>query len=134
VPSATSYPLLDAFWTILIFFAFVVWLWVLFLVVADIVGRVDLSGWAKVGWITVVALLPYVGVLVYVVAHHEGMAERGPSLPWRRDADRQPQRYVRPVSTRGDPERQIAEARALLAGGLISESEFEQIERNATAM
>lgn len=132
--SATSYPLLEAFWTILIFFAFVVWLWILFLVVADVVARVDLTGWGKVGWITLVVVLPYVGVLAYVVAHHEGMAERGSSLPWRRDAKQSSRQYVRTVFTRGDAERQIEEARALLAEGAISEPEFEQITRNAIAM
>ena len=65
---ATSYPFLDIMWTMFIFFAWVIWIWLLIMVLADIFGRRDLSGWAKAGWTLFVIFLPLIGVLTYMVA------------------------------------------------------------------
>ena len=65
---ASDYPFLDIFWTMLIFFAWVIWIWLLILVLADNFRRRDHSGWAKAGWTLFVIFLPLVGVLVYMVA------------------------------------------------------------------
>ncbi len=73
---ATSYPFLEILWTMLIFFAFVAWIWILFSVLADIFRRHDESGWTKVLWIVFVIALPFLGVFVYLVAENTGMAER----------------------------------------------------------
>ena len=63
-----QYPLLDIFWTMLIFFAFVIWIYLLIMVLADTFKRRDLSGWAKAGWTVFVIFLPLIGVLVYMIA------------------------------------------------------------------
>ena len=63
-----QYPLLDIFWTMLIFFAFVIWIYLLIKVLADTFKRRDLSGWAKAGWTVFVIFLPLLGVLVYMIA------------------------------------------------------------------
>ncbi len=60
---ATSYPFLEIFWTMLIFFAFVVWIWILFTVIADIFRRHDASGFVKVLWIIFIIIIPYFGVV-----------------------------------------------------------------------
>jgi len=73
---ATSYPFLEVFWTMLIFFAFVVWIWILFTVMIDIFRRHDTSGFAKVLWIVFIIIVPYLGVFVYLIAEHKGMTER----------------------------------------------------------
>ena len=73
---ATSYPLLEVFWTMLIFFAFFIWIWILFTVFADLFRRDDISGLGKAGWIIFVIVLPYLGVFVYLIAEHKGMTER----------------------------------------------------------
>ena len=73
---ATSYPFLEVFWTMLIFFAFVVWIWILFTVLADIFRRHDTSGFAKVLWIIFIIMIPYFGVFIYLIAEHKGMTER----------------------------------------------------------
>jgi hypothetical protein len=73
---ATSYPFLEIFWTMLIFFGFVVWLWILFAVLGDIFRRHDTSGWTKVFWIIFIVALPYFGVFVYLIAQSAGMTER----------------------------------------------------------
>ena len=73
---ATSYPFLEIFWTMLIFFAFVVWIWILFTVIADIFRRHDASGFVKVLWIIFIIIIPYFGVFIYLIAEHKGMTER----------------------------------------------------------
>ena len=74
--SATSYPFLEIFWTMLIFFTWVIWIWIVVSVLIDVFRRIDLSGWAKAGWTVFVVVLPFVGVLVYLIANGTGMAER----------------------------------------------------------
>jgi hypothetical protein len=65
---ASSYPFLDIVWSMFIFFGFVIWMYLLFLVLADNFRRPDHSGWAKAGWTLFVIALPLLGVLVYMVA------------------------------------------------------------------
>jgi hypothetical protein len=67
MPLGDDYPLLQVFWTILIFFGFVIWISVLMMVLYDNFKRTDQSGWAKAGWTLFVIFLPVVGVLVYMV-------------------------------------------------------------------
>ena len=73
---ATSYPFLEVLWTMLIFVGLVIWVYLLFVVFADIFRRHDESGWTKVLWIVFVIVLPYIGVLIYLIAENSGMAER----------------------------------------------------------
>ena len=73
---ASSYPFLDILWTMLIFFAFVAWIWIVITVFADIFRRRDTSGFAKVLWIIFIIIVPFLGVFVYIIAEHDGMAER----------------------------------------------------------
>jgi len=65
---ASSYPFLDILWTMFIFFAWVIWIWLLIMVLADNFRRTDHSGWAKAGWTLFVIFLPLLGVLVYMIA------------------------------------------------------------------
>ena len=64
---ATDYPFLDIVWTMVIFFAFVIWIWLLIMVLWDNFARRDHSGWAKAGWTLFVIFLPLLGVLVYMI-------------------------------------------------------------------
>ena len=80
---AADYPFLDIMWTMFIFFAWVIWIWLLIMVLADVFSRRDLSGWAKAGWTLFVIFLPLIGVLTYMVARP---AEAGAS-PVIRGAD-----------------------------------------------
>jgi hypothetical protein len=65
---ASSYPFLDIMWTMFIFFAWVIWIWLLIMVLADNFRRSDHSGWAKAGWTLFVIFLPLIGVLVYMIS------------------------------------------------------------------
>jgi hypothetical protein len=128
---ATSYPFLEVFWTMLIFFAFVVWLWILFTVLADIFRRHDTSGFMKVLWIIFIVVLPYFGVFVYLIAEHNGMTER--ALKQQQAAQAQIDQYVKSVAGGGDSAEQIAKGKQLLDAGTITQAEFEQIKQKALA-
>ena len=73
---ATSYPFLKIVWTILIFMALVIWIWMVILVLIDIFSRPDISGWGKAGWVVLIIVLPFLGVLIYLIVYSAGMAER----------------------------------------------------------
>src|SRR5215470_8125696 len=73
---ASSYPFLDVFWTMMIFFLWILWFWLLFTVFADIFRRRDLSGWGKTAWIVFTILVPFLGVFVYFLSQGHGMSER----------------------------------------------------------
>jgi high-affinity K+ transport system ATPase subunit B len=128
---ATSYPFLEVFWTMLIFFAFVVWIWILITVLADIFRRHDTSGFAKVAWIIFIIVLPYLGVFVYLIVEHNGMAER--AVKHQKDAQSQFDKYVQSVAAKSDPTEQIAKAKQMLADGTITQAEFDQIKQKALA-
>ncbi|HEY7831260.1 MAG TPA: hypothetical protein VIC06_11920 [Solirubrobacteraceae bacterium] len=127
-----NYPLLEAFWTILIFVGFFIWIWLLFVVFADIFRRTDLSGWGKTGWIIFVIILPYLGVFVYLIAEHTGMTER--QVKDQKTAQSEMDSYVRQVAgSGGDPTQQIAKADELLKAGTITQAEFDTIKAKALA-
>jgi Phospholipase_D-nuclease N-terminal len=73
---ATSYPFLNILWDILIFSALVIWIWMVVMVLIDIFGRPDLSGWAKAAWVVFIIVLPFVGVLIYLIVYSAGITER----------------------------------------------------------
>ncbi len=76
VAIASSYPFLNILWDMLIFFAFVVWIWMVIMILIDVFSRHDLSGWAKAAWVVFIIVLPFVGVLCYLIAYSAGIAER----------------------------------------------------------
>jgi hypothetical protein len=128
---ATSYPFLEVFWTMLIFFAFVVWIWILFTVMIDIFRRHDISGFMKVLWIIFIVVLPYLGVFAYLIFEHKGMTER--AVKQQHDTQAQFDQYVQSVAVKADPTEQIAKAKHMLDDGTITQAEFEQIKQRALA-
>jgi phospholipase D-like protein len=72
---ASNYPFLDIMWSMFIFFAWVIWIAVLFMILADNFRRPDHSGWAKAGWTLFVIFVPLIGVIVYVVTRPDIMAQ-----------------------------------------------------------
>jgi hypothetical protein len=72
----SSYPLLNLFWTMFIFFLWVIWIWILITVFIDIFRSHDLSGWAKALWFLFVLFIPLIGVLVYLIVRGGSMGER----------------------------------------------------------
>ena len=84
---AADYPLLDITWTMLVFFDWVIWFWILIKVLSDVFRRRDMSGWAKAGWTLFVIVLPFLGVLIYVGTNGQEMAERDLDAYVRATAD-----------------------------------------------
>jgi hypothetical protein len=119
---AADYPFLDVFWTMLVFFCWVIWIWILVVVLSDVFRRHDLSGWGKAGWTLFTIVLPFLGVLIYLIAHGKDMGE---SQRARFDE------HIRGVAGSGGPAAEIAGAKQLLDSGAIDEAEFAQLKRKA---
>jgi hypothetical protein len=128
---AADYPFLDVFWTMILFFLWVAWLVVLFRIIADVFRRHDTSGWVKALWIVFVIVLPFLGVLVYLIANGDEMGRRDveASRAARADFDD----YVRSVADSGGPAAEIDRAKQLLDSGAIDQAEFEAIKARALA-
>ena len=131
MPLADTYPLLEVFWTMLIFFAFVIWLWLLWVVVGDLFNRPETSGWVKVAWIAFLIVFPYLGVFVYLIAQHKGMTER--RIASAEAAKSEFDQYVKSAASERDPAGQIARAKQLLDAGAIDAAEFDRIKTKALA-
>ncbi len=126
-----NYSFLDVMWTMLVFFAWVIWFWLLITVFMDVFRRHDIGGGAKALWIIFVIVLPYLGVLIYLIAEHAGMAQR--STKDMQQSQAQFDDYVKQVAAQGDPAEQIAKAKQLLDAGTITQAEFDQIKAKALA-
>jgi len=126
---ASSFPFWDVFWTILIFFAWVVYIWIAIIVLIDVFGRDDLSGWAKAGWVVVVVVLEWIGALIYLAVNHVGMSERRGKQ--ERAAQAQIDGYVRDVAGTRGPAAEIDIAKRLLDSGAIDQAEFDSIKAKA---
>jgi hypothetical protein len=127
---AADYPFLDIFWTMLIFFMWVIWLWILITVLMDLFRRHDIGGWAKAGWTLFVIVLPFLGVFMYLITQGGRMAER-------RNADilasRAPFEPYAGTAASNGPSDQIAKGKELLDKGTIDQAEFELLKRKALA-
>ena len=126
---AADYPFLDILWTMFIFFLFIIWIWILITVFADIFRRKDASGFTKAAWIVFVILLPYLGVLVYLIANHDGMADRNIAAAQAQKSATDD--YIRSVS--GGAAGEIEKAKGLLDSGAITQAEFDSIKAKALA-
>ena len=73
---AADYPFLDILWTMLIFFLWVMWFWLLIVIIGDVFRRRDIGGGKKTIWLIFILFVPFIGVLAYVLANSDGMAER----------------------------------------------------------
>jgi Short C-terminal domain/Phospholipase_D-nuclease N-terminal len=69
-------PLWDLFWTMLLFFLFVVWIWLFFVIIGDVFRSRDLSGWAKALWTLLVVFVPMLGIFIYLLIRGSDMSER----------------------------------------------------------
>jgi hypothetical protein len=128
---AADYPFLDILWTMIIFFSWVVWIWIMIVILTDVFRRSDIGGWAKAAWVVFLIVLPFLGALVYLIGQHDKMSER-------RMADAKAQQsqidnHIRSVAASDGPANEIANAKKLLDSGAIDEAEFAQLKRRALA-
>jgi hypothetical protein len=127
MPIAADYPFLDVLWTIIIFFCWVIWIWIVITVFIDVFRRDDIGGWHKAAWVVFVIVLPFLGVLVYLIAQHDGMRQRS-----EKQAQAQQQafdQYVRDAA--GGSAGEIAKAKQLLDSGAITQEEYDRLKAKA---
>jgi Short C-terminal domain/Phospholipase_D-nuclease N-terminal len=122
---AADYPFLDVLWTLLIFFLWVIWFWLLITVFVDVFRRRDIGGGAKVLWCIFVIILPFIGVFIYLLTQHDSMAER------QTQQVKAQEQYIREVA--GGSAAEIEKAKQLLDNGTITQAEFDQIKTKALA-
>ena len=126
---SASYPFLNILWDILIIFAWVIFIWIAITVLIDVFRRHDISGWAKAAWVVFVVILPWIGVLVYLIVNHNGMNER--SAREARTQQAQFDEYVRQATGSGGAASDIEKAKQLLDSGAITQQEFEALKAKA---
>ncbi len=126
---ATSYPFLNILWTTLVVFAWVIFIWIAITVLIDVFRRRDISGWGKAAWVIFVVILPWIGVLVYLIANHDGMAER--RMKETQASQAQFDEYVRTTAGTGGAAGEIEKAKQLLDSGAITQDEFDRIKAKA---
>src|SRR6188508_911776 len=96
---AADYPFLNIFWTMIIFFCWVAWIWLLIMILTDLFRRHDVGGLGKAGWCIVLIALPFLGVLIYLIAHGDKMAQRNAEQAANQQA--QFNDYVKTVASSG---------------------------------
>jgi len=121
---AYDYPLLGLFWTFLWFFIWIAWIVLLFRVFADLFRNHSMSGWGKALWSIFVILVPFLGVLVYLIAHGKDMQQR--DIESAKASEAAFQDYVRSAAgTSGSTAEELAKLADLRDRNVISAAEFE---------
>jgi hypothetical protein len=128
LPIAADYPFIDVFWSMIIFFFWVIWIWIVITVLIDVFRRDDIGGFTKAIWVIFVVILPWLGVLIYLIAQHDGMQERS-----IKQAQAQRQAFDDRVrdTAGGGSAGEIAKAKELLDSGAITQEEFEALKAKA---
>jgi hypothetical protein len=129
--AAADYPFLDVLWTLLIFFAWVIWFWLLIIIISDVFRRHDIGGGKKTVWLVFLILLPFVGVFTYLIVNNDGMNKRNVERAQAQKS--QFDDYVRTVSAEGGggAAAEIDKAKQLLDSGAITQAEFDAIKAKA---
>jgi hypothetical protein len=120
---------LGILWSTLIFFAWVIFIWIAITVLIDVFRRHDISGWAKAAWVIFVVIIPWIGVLVYLIVNHDGMADR--RVKEVQASQSQFDEYVRQTARTGGSASEIEKAKQLLDNGTITQAEFDKLKANA---
>ena len=129
---AADYPFLDVIWTMIIFFVWILWFFLLFRVIADIFRRHDIKGGKKTLWLIFVIFLPFLGVFVYLIANSDDIADR--DTRGAQAAQQEFDTYVKSVAgSSGGPAAEIDKAKQLLDSGAITQQEFDSLKAKALA-
>jgi hypothetical protein len=127
--TASSYPFLSVLWDILIICAWILFIWLAIVVFTDVFRCRDISGWGKAAWVVFIVIIPWIGVLAYLIFNHDGMADR--SEKQSRAAQASFDEYVRQAAGKGGPASEIDTAKKLLDSGTITQAEFDAIKARA---
>ena len=121
----------EVFLAMCVFFAWVLWFWLLFTVFGDLFRRHDIGGGAKTGWIVFVIVLPFLGCFIYLITQGHGMTER--RVAEIKASQAQFDAQVRAAAGAGGPAAEIEKAKQLLDSGAITQSEFDAMKAKALA-
>jgi hypothetical protein len=121
---AYDYPVMGAFWTMLWFFVWILWIMLLFRVFADIFRNREMSGWVKAAWVIFTIAVPFLGVFVYLIAHGKDMGQR--DIEQARTQQQAFDTYVKDVAATGGSADELSKLADLKQRGVINDSEFEQ--------
>ena len=126
--AADDYPLVDLFWTFVLFFALMTYFWLLITVFGDLFRRRDVSGWGKAAWTVFVIVVPLIGSLTYLITQGRAMADR--DVQRAAAVKQRTDEHIRSVAAPGyHGVDEIARGKELLDRGAISQEEFEQLKR-----
>jgi hypothetical protein len=129
---AADYPFLNIFWSMILFFTWIIWIWMMVAILSDVFRRRDMSGWAKAAWTVFLIVLPFLGALVYLIGNHDGMAER--NLEQAKASRAAFDDHVRTVATSGGgAASEIETAKGLLDSGAINQTEFDALKAKVLA-
>ena len=126
-----AYSFGQVMWTMFVFFAWILFFWLLFTVFGDLFRRHDISGWGKAAWTFFVIVLPFLGIFIYLIVEGKGMGER--SMAQTEAAQAAMDARVRSVAGSGGGAEQIAKAKELLDSGAITQPEYDQLKAKALA-
>jgi ABC-type Fe3+ transport system permease subunit len=121
----------DVIWSMIMFFFFVIFLWMIFGIIGDIFRSDDLGGGSKALWCIFIVFLPFLAIFIYLIVRGHGMAER--AMKSNAQAQAQFESYVRETAGSSGAAGEITSAKALLDSGAISQEEFERIKASAMA-
>jgi hypothetical protein len=114
-------PLFDLFWSMLWIFLFIIWIWLLISVFIDIF-RSDISGWGKALWVIFVIVLPFLGVLIYLIVHGDDMQKR--SMDRAVDQQAAQAAYIQDVAGSGSTADELEKLKGLHDRGVLTDDEF----------
>ena len=122
--AAQDYPLLNLFWTMLWLFLWILWIFLLVRIILDIFRSDDLGGWAKALWVIFIIILPFLGVIVYLIARGAGIQKR--DVREARHADQEMRSYIREVApTRPSTAEELTKLASLRDQGVLTQAEFD---------
>jgi hypothetical protein len=127
-----DYPLLDIIWSMVVFFSWILWIWLLIAVYTDMFRRPDIGAWAKAGWVVLTLLLPFIGVFAYLITQGRQMGERRAEQVEAQRAAMDD--HIRSVTASGTSSvDELAKAKDLLDRGVIDREEFATMKRKVLA-
>ena len=126
-----AYSFGQVMWSMFVFFAWILFFWLLFVVFGDLFSRHDIGGGAKALWTILVIILPFLGIFVYLISQGKAMGERAAQRAQAQQAE--VDTYVRSVAASGSPTEEIAKGQELLKSGAITQTEFDQLKAKALA-
>lgn len=131
MPIAADYPFLNILWSMLVFMGFIMWIWIAIMCFMDIFRRHDIGGFAKAIWIVFIIFIPLLGVLFYLIAYHNGIAER--NAKGQEAAQAAFDQQVREAAGKAGPASEIETAQKLLDAGTITQEDFDKLKAKALA-